>query len=373
MISPLLTSSQQDPFMPSPLPKLCGEALSAACVSSAKPWCSPAAAPARQAPLLGPAVPAWPQLDVSRASFGANSLPDVAHLISAGMLLPLGWMGSGSISAVGLKDAAEPSCSLRRLNPSSLGQGSSSPAFGGKGQRACSRPPCMGRALGAGGGSWTSPLPAVGEEGRTARDAAAGPARLCRGLCRLPAMVAHGTPHPNPKMSLGKEAGALSAALSSPGDFPAFYPASKTNIRLRGSLCPRRSRHLPGREAPGPAACSAPGHGKRGYDQPHRHPLGAGLWVRGRGGWSAPAAPSSLRRADEVLCGPFPAGCLRPFAGVGRTSSVLGKQSSTALPPQRGLPVPKDPHPAPREPGIATARSWVTANGSDGALPGGLP
>lgn len=169
-------------------------------------------------------------------------------------------MGSGSISPVGLKDAAGPSCSLRRLNPSTPGQG-------GKGQRPCSWPPCRGRALGAGGGSWTSPLWAVGEERGAARDAAAGPAPLCQLLGRFLARVAHGTPHPKPVTCLSREAGALSAALSSPGHFPAFYPASKTNIRLRGSRCPWHGRHLPRQETPGPTACSGPGHGS---------PLGAG-------------------------------------------------------------------------------------------------
>lgn len=209
--------------MPSPLPKLCGEALSAACVSSAKPWCSPAAAPARQAPLLRPALPAWAQLDVSRASFGARNLPDVVHLISAGVLLPLGWMESGSSS--GLKDTAGLSCSLQRLNPNSPGQGFCSPAFGGRGRGHVPKLWMLVEAAGA-----------EGEERRAAQDAIGSPAPLCWLLCQLLAMVAHGMPHSNPKMSLGRQAGALSAALSSLGDFPAFYPASKSNIRLRQPL-----------------------------------------------------------------------------------------------------------------------------------------
>lgn len=58
----------------------------------------------------------------------------MVHLISAGVLLPRGWMKSGSSSAVGLKDTAGLSCSPQRLNPNSPGQGFCSPACGGRGR-----------------------------------------------------------------------------------------------------------------------------------------------------------------------------------------------------------------------------------------------
>lgn len=148
----------------------------------------------------------------------------MVHLISAGVLLPRGWMKSGSSSAVGLKDAAGLSCSPQRLNPNSPGQGFCSPAFGGRGRGLVPSHPAQAEL-------WVLVESAgpEGEERRAAQDATASPAPLCWLLCQLLTMVAHGTPHSNPKMSLGRQAGALSAALSSLGDFPAFYPASKSN------------------------------------------------------------------------------------------------------------------------------------------------
>lgn len=108
--------------------------------------------------------------------------------------------------------------------------------------------------------------------------------------------------------------------------------------------------------------------------------------------------------SSPLSSGTFPVGCPQPVTGIGRTSSGVGKQSSTALAPQPGLRVPRDPthgaqgplrsardtlpaarnphavprdcHPAPKDPhpaaggaGIAKVWSWVT----DGALPGILP
>lgn len=92
VISPALTRSQRDPPAAEPVSQPRGEALSAACASGAKACCSPAAAPGGQ---TAPSHPPRAQLDVSRASFGANSLPDVVPLNSAGTLPPLGWVGQG--------------------------------------------------------------------------------------------------------------------------------------------------------------------------------------------------------------------------------------------------------------------------------------